>query len=160
MIVVCLVGAAHAGTVGQPDWAARLPVVWLEGLNTRSTAGRLYQAFFLFAFVLGPMFCVYAFLRRFSKAVVIDKAGLEAPFPPLCRLSCPQAIRDRYIVGDGLTQDMVKNQELAQMVNLRSVDWLPPWEQWLVLGLFALAGASVLWLLWRVFRYSAIRPTG
>lgn len=153
LVLLTATGAAYAVAVGKVDWASRLPVVWLEGLNTGVLSGKVYQGLFLLAFVFLPIAGLYHFLDRFSGASVIHHKGLAGPFNPFCLMNCPLLPSGRYQVGDGLTYANLELKSKSGQI----VDWLPILEPWGILALLVGACASTVHLLYRVFRYSLTR---
>lgn len=148
--VLALIGAAHARAVGRTDWAGRMPVVWLEGLDTRSRSGRVWQALFLTAFVLFPVASLVKFFMRFAKARVIDHDTPGATFSPFCLWSCPLGDGKRFVVGDGLTAGNLAAKTAAGHV----VDFCPVLEPLAIWALLACAGVAVAVFLVRVFRFA------
>jgi len=69
-IVVSRIGTTYARQRGTEAWHAKLPVVWLEGLDTSTQGGRWYQCFFLTAFVIMPSLSLAHFGRKVLDAPV------------------------------------------------------------------------------------------
>lgn len=153
LVLLSLTGAAYASNVGRVNWAARLPVVRLEGLDTSMLSGKIYQCTFLLVFIFMPLAGLVHFFRRFAEALVIDHDGKEGPFRPFCLLNCPSLQFERYVVGDGLDQGNI----LKKVADGQTVDWLPIGEPWAILVLLLLAAVSTGIFLFRVFRYSLYR---
>jgi hypothetical protein len=150
LIGLTTAGAAYAAMVGRVDWASRIPVVWLEGLDCTRRSGKVYQGVMLASLVLLPAGSLYHFLTRFAGATAIDLNGTAEGFAPFCLFHCPDFVAGRHLVGDGLTMANVT----AQRDLGATVDWFPLWEPWLILGLLTVALLTTLRFLWVVFRFT------
>jgi len=61
----------YVRAVSKRNWHQRIPVVWLENLDTATLSGKLYQAFFIFAFLLIPTAGLIHFLDKVSSINVL-----------------------------------------------------------------------------------------
>ena len=75
LILLARIGMAHARDVDGTDWATRLPVFWLDGLDMTHAHARLYQQFFLVLFVIFPLTANLHFLRLVMNAPTFRTEG-------------------------------------------------------------------------------------
>jgi hypothetical protein len=71
------IGIRHVRTSGGKGWHDRLPVVGLDGLETGSRDGQLYQGFFLCLFVVLPILSLAHFISESQEAVVVNLVTRE-----------------------------------------------------------------------------------
>lgn len=147
LILLCGIGIRHARAVSSssPDarWHERLPVVWLQGVNTSTGEGRIYQGAFLAAFIVLPATSLWHFLRKIRRAGVLqddDRSTLKDPF----QLVPLKDLGKTHWIGDGLKAGMTEIKG--------AVTWFPVFEPALLLMLTAAAwisAARLIWALWR-----------
>ena len=105
LIGVSRIGSAHARHRCADEWHSRLPVVWLEGLDTSTSGGRWYQRFFLTIFVIIPSFSLVHFVGKVLDAPVRHSAAIEDPFSPLDFLPIDEIFSKTYWIGGSVAED-------------------------------------------------------
>ena len=137
LILLTIVGIAHARAVDRQGWHARLPVVWLDGVDTRTAGGRAYQAVFLVLFVLLPALALLHFANKVAGATVVRRSD-GATLGPFDLVPAYNPFDDPYRIGD--TPDASEG-----------VSWYPVIEP-ILLAILVLSAwictGRLLWILW------------
>ncbi len=143
LFALCQIGVAYAKKSGGGEWHSRLPVVWLESLETSSVGGRRYQAFFLAIFIFVPAVALIHFLRKVFEATVLRDGNQVEALSPLDAVPPSQIFSETYWIGDGLYSGM------APIVG--AVAWIPVIEPVLLVLLVLAAWMAVVRLIWFLF---------
>jgi hypothetical protein len=143
----CALGLRYVEVAPGAHWAARLPVVGLTDLDTRSREGRIYQGAFLLGFILIPTASLVHFWRKIAAAKVIG-AKQDMLFAPLdigalAEVHACRACDAPYRIATHATE--------AAAMREAGVEWYPVAEPVVFACLSLLAFVQVYRLLRRVF---------
>jgi hypothetical protein len=146
LILLCHIGLAYARAVSADFWHARMPVVWLDDLDTGTLNGKLYQGFFAVVFLLVPGAALIHFLQKVASTnLVRDGQTLNAHFFDWVPLK--ELYAHSYALGNGV--------ETGTPPKVSTVAFWPDGEPILFLMLVILAIAHVAWLGLVLFRGTA-----
>ncbi|QFT74866.1 hypothetical protein [Ruegeria sp. THAF33] len=134
-ILVSRIGTAYARRSGADAWHAKLPVVWLEGLDTSTSGGRWHQLFFLTAFIIMPALSLVHFARKVLDAPVWLRSQTGSPGSAIDTVPFSEIFSMTHKIG-GFIDEKGKLQG--------SVDWYPAVEPLILAALALAAWISVL----------------
>jgi hypothetical protein len=72
IVTLCTIGRRYAGKYPNLSWAGRMPVVGLSNLDVSQRDAHVYQAAFLVAFIVLPIYAELHFLYQIKDLWVID----------------------------------------------------------------------------------------
>lgn len=138
LILLARIGSAYARLSTSANWHERLPVVFLEGIDTSTRQGKQFQAASLVTFVVVPCAAVIHFIAKISGAVVTrneepcwDVSYPVWVVPPLDRPGCPTSLSGVFDNAFRIAQ----SHESGADPGPGSVTWIPMAEPMIYLGL-------------------------
>ncbi len=149
LFTLCRIGTKHAQHIRIQKWHVRLPVVWLENLDTSSPEGRWYQRFFLLVYVIIPAAALAHFVGKVIDAPVRRNDALDMNLSPLEIIPVGEILTKTYWIG-GFLND---KRELEG-----AVSWYPVIEPAILAVFVGAAWISVGLLFWSLFWAPAV-PT-
>jgi len=147
LTLLCLVGLAHARTARSKSWHARLPVVWLDDVDTETRAGLAYQWVFVFLYLVLPNAALVYFANELWDADFTCRTEEGPVFrffeSPPTGVNCGE-----YRIGDTIYEGMYKKEGAFD----GTVTWLPIIEPLFLASLWLLAIGATVTLVWRLLR--------
>lgn len=140
LILLCQIGFAYKSTVSGRHWHERLPIVWLEGLQTGSRSGKIYQAFFILLFLVIPAAALIHFMDKVRSLDVFKDDELLSQIHFFDWISPATIDGHQFALGNGIGADPAK------------VTFIPNVEPIFFSVLVIVALAHVVWLLISIFR--------
>jgi hypothetical protein len=136
LVVMGYVGAQYAKSIDHKTWAGRIPVVGLSEIDFRSRDGKLFQGFFLIAYVLVPAGGLVHFVRTLLMASVFTRQG-RTPIGHFSIAHLDWTLGDQVRVGEG-----------------EGVTYFPVIEPLFLLSVCVIAWISALYFAWMIFTRS------
>lgn len=133
------IGVLYAQRSAAKKWHARIPIVAtsvlrMQGLETGSVEGRLYQSFFLVSFIFVPLSGLVHFWRKVKNGHVSDRADFTVAMdmwsaPPIDRIWSSLLGDDSFRIGAARAVDASGMKHM--------VTWIPVVEP-ILMALFAI----------------------
>ncbi len=128
LLLVAAVGLLHARRYGQ-NWHSRVPVVWLEGLDTSKKEAKLFQILIVILFFLVPIGAMVHFKEVVEDSWLCDQN----------KVAKPEQVKTVYFKGlagpTGQTR-LVRNQ--SQTRDCEGIEVFPHWE-FVLVAIFVVA---------------------
>ncbi|WP_195820667.1 hypothetical protein [Roseobacter sp. MH60115] len=148
LFILARVGLQFAKGSHSRKWQNRMPLVWLEGLDTDSKAGKSYQAFFLLIFILIPIVSLMHFLRKVMSADVVNLADRSTVVSAWHMVDWELLMfgpywNDAYRIGETITPNT------ASLEN--TVTWFPMIQPIILVALVVVSSGAALRFLLGIF---------
>lgn len=134
LVLLCHIGIAYARATPTGSWHARIPVVWLDAVDTKTRAGMIYQGFFVVMFLLVPCAALIHFLQKVASVNLVKDGEILPETRFFDWVPWREVSTHAYELANGIGTPPAK------------VAFWPDGEPILFVGLAILAIAHVAWL--------------